>query len=287
MLRPIWSQKHTGKYITGLVLVVSAGANLGGMASLIGTSECDRSRQPGTTARSHPSLVSEVDGPRTATGLLLLGILVLYVKKFYLKDPISIDNLLEQMTVSTDAESESETNFPPVARWQLWTVSGTCILTVLLWMTGQWHGLPTAVVSFLPIVIFTTSGVLNAKDVRSLQYDVLFLLAGGLALGQTITMTGLSTWLVDHIPTDSISQFWLVLVLGYATVLFSNFMSHTAGANILIPLGITLNPGMELETAVVIALCAPPPCACPSRRHQTPWFMPPRNAVPATSSSWA
>ncbi|MAT14366.1 MAG: hypothetical protein CMJ46_03755 [Planctomyces sp.] len=259
MLRPIWAQADKNKYITGLVLVVAVGANLGGMGSLIGTPP--NAIAVGSLAQLQepiavPFLKWMVLG--LPPGLLLVSIELFYLHRQYLKEAVSIQGLLEKMTVpmTPSVSSDTDHSINPVKRWQRWTVIGTCAMTILLWMTGQWHGLPTAVVSFIPIVVFTTSGLLTQHDVRTLPYDVLFLLAGGLALGQTITMTGLSTWLVDHLPTDSISSFWLVLLLGYTTVLFSNFMSNTAGANILIPLGITLNPGMELETAVVIALCA-------------------------------
>ncbi|MCA9041152.1 MAG: DASS family sodium-coupled anion symporter [Planctomycetaceae bacterium] len=259
MLRPIWAKPKTGKYVTGLVLVVSLGANLGGMGSLIGTppnaiavGSLEKMPEP----ISIPFLEWMVLGLPPA--LLMIVLLTFYLKRQYIGNEISISTILEQMTVPTTSGTLTDTDHEirSVARWQRVTVMGTSLVTIALWMTGQWHGLPTAVVSFVPIVVFTTSGVLTNKDVRSLQYDVLFLLAGGLALGETITMTGLSGWLVEHLPTDSIGSFWLVLLLGYTTVLFSNFMSNTAGANILVPLGITLNPGMELETAVVIALCA-------------------------------
>ncbi|QDU80400.1 Sodium-dependent dicarboxylate transporter SdcS [Polystyrenella longa] len=259
MLRPVWSKSHTGNYVTGLVLVVSLGANLGGMGSLIGTPP--NAIAVGSLQELEPAIsISFLHWMMYGLppALLLIFLLTFYLKKQYLTGDVSINQILEQMTVPrmTGTSTDTDHEIHHIARWQRLTVSGTCLITILLWMTGQWHGLPTAVVSFIPIVVFTTTGVLTARDVRSLQYDVLFLLAGGLALGQTITMTGLSGWMVEHLPTDSISSFWLILLLGYTTVLFSNFMSNTAGANILIPLGVSLNPDMQLETAVVIALCA-------------------------------
>lgn len=252
MLNPIWSRGKDARFITGLVLSVSLGANLGGMASLIGTPPnaiAVGSLQQATSPITISFLQWILLG--LPPGLLLLGILSFYIKHQYLKH-------ISEMGASADLlpDLTQENSSIHVVRWQRWTVTGTCILTVLLWMTGQWHGIPTAVVSFFPIVIFTTSGVLTANDVRGLQYDVLFLLAGGLALGQTITMTGLSDWLVSHIPTDYFSSFSLILLLSYLTVLMSNFMSNTAASNILIPLGITLASTGELTAAVSIALAA-------------------------------
>ena len=140
--------------------------------------------------------------------------------------------------------------------WQQIVVVLTVVLTVGLWMTGQWHGLPTSVVSFIPIVLLTISGVLKEKHMRRLPYDVLFLLAGGLALGQTMSMTGLSSWIVQQIPTDDVSATALVLIFGYATVLLSNFMSNTAASNVVIPLGIVMATGFEASVAIPIAFAA-------------------------------
>jgi len=83
-------------------------------------------------------------------------------------------------------------------------VSATLLATVGLWLTSQWHGIPTAAVSFVPI--------------------------------ETLGVTALA--------------------LAYLTVLLSNFMSNTAAANILIPIGVTVAAGHEPRIAVTIALAA-------------------------------
>src|SRR5690606_9025069 len=85
-----------------------------------------------------------------------------------------------QMLSSSDAVDAA----PPTPRWRRWVVTSTGIATVGLWMTSSWHHAPTAVVSLLPIVAFTTLSVLRLMDIRGLPWDVLFLLAGGLALGE-------------------------------------------------------------------------------------------------------
>ena len=142
------------------------------------------------------------------------------------------------------------------ARWQLIVVSGTLMATIGLWLTSSWHGLPTAAVSFLPIVMLTSTGVLSAKDVRGLNYDVLFLMAGGLALGNVVTSTGLSDWIVGKLQVEFLSPLGLALVMAYLTVLLSNFMSNTAAANILIPLAVTMAAGFETSVAIAVALGA-------------------------------
>jgi sodium-dependent dicarboxylate transporter 2/3/5 len=140
--------------------------------------------------------------------------------------------------------------------WRQLIVMVVFSATVLLWMLGELHGVPTPVVSFLPICAFSATGILRAADVRDLQWDVLLLLLGGLALGQAVTETGLARWLVDSLPVSTLDRLSLGLAVAYATAVLSNFMSNTAAANILVPIGVALAHGFEGLVAVPIALAA-------------------------------
>jgi sodium-dependent dicarboxylate transporter 2/3/5 len=135
------------------------------------------------------------------------------------------------------------------------TVVLTFVVTVSLWMTSSLHGIPVAVVSFIPIVAFSVSGVVRAEDIRLLPWDTLILVAGGLTLGIVVVDTGLAAALLSGIPADSHAVI-VLLILAYASTLLSNIMSNTAAASILIPMGAALIPGMEIIVSVTIGLCA-------------------------------
>ena len=47
---------------------------------------------------------------------------------------------------------------------------------------------------------------MTAKDVRSLSWDVLWLIAGGFALGGAMKATGLSANIVETIPFGSLAH---------------------------------------------------------------------------------
>jgi sodium-dependent dicarboxylate transporter 2/3/5 len=154
-----------------------------------------------------------------------------------------------------EAES-SEAPCRPADRLQLAVVLTTLIATTGLWLTSSWHGIPTAAVSLLPTVVLTSTGVLSAKDIRGLNYDVLFLMAGGLALGHAVTATGLSQWIVSQIPLGNLSPLLLAFVMAYATTALANFMSATATANILVPLAIPIAAGAESIVVIAVAFGA-------------------------------
>ncbi|MEL7363015.1 MAG: SLC13 family permease [Bacteroidota bacterium] len=122
-----------------------------------------------------------------------------------------------------------------------------------LWLTEPWHGLPTAVAALLPVVAFTSLGVLNRHDFDALQWNVLVLIAGGLALGLGMRHTGLDVALVEALPTGGATA---LLILTTGTLLLSTFMSNTAASNLVLPIGVSLAVATgSASSGVVVALC--------------------------------
>ncbi|BDD07313.1 SLC13 family permease [Aureibacter tunicatorum] len=122
-----------------------------------------------------------------------------------------------------------------------WFVIGVFSVTILLWLTEKIHGIPTAVVALIPVVMFTATNVLTRKDINSLEWNILLLIAGGIALGEGMSMTGLDKIIIGKIPLQPETS---VAVLTVATLLFSTFMSNTAASNLILPIGIALATSM-------------------------------------------
>jgi hypothetical protein len=55
--------------------------------------------------------------------------------------------------------------------------------TVLLWLTEPFHGISSSTVGFIPVALLLATQVMTADDLRGLQWHVLWLVAGGIALG--------------------------------------------------------------------------------------------------------
>jgi solute carrier family 13 (sodium-dependent dicarboxylate transporter), member 2/3/5 len=120
-----------------------------------------------------------------------------------------------------------------------WFVVGVFVVTVLLWMSDQWHGLPTAVVALLPAVALTTTRVFTRDDLRSIEWNVLILIAGGISLGTGMQMTGLDDVVVQWLPDTGDNAFTLLVVLALTTLVVGTFMSNTAAANLFLPIGLS------------------------------------------------
>lgn len=135
-------------------------------------------------------------------------------------------------------------------------VISTLIFTVLLWSTEGLHGIPLAGTSAVPIVILTLTRIISADEVRSLPWDTLMLVAGGLALGRAIVDVGLATTFVEVIESWNLPMLALAALFGYFTLAMSNVMSNTAASSILIPISLGLAGLYQVSVPLSVALCA-------------------------------
>ncbi len=120
---------------------------------------------------------------------------------------------------------------------QAYVVYATFIITIAMWVMGSGvHGLNSNVIAFIPITIFCVTGVITEKDLASMNWSVLWLVAGGFALGQALQDTGLAADLIGAIPFETWSIVGLLVGAGFICMFMSTFMSNTATANLLIPI---------------------------------------------------
>lgn len=134
----------------------------------------------------------------------------------------------------------------------------TLIVTVSLWLSEPLHGVPVAATSAVPIVLLTLFQVIKSEQVRSLPWDTLMLVAGGLALGLAIVEVGLSTIIMENIAKIDMPEYLLAAVLAFIGIALSNVMSNTAASAILVPLGLTLGGVFNVAAPLIIAIS----CSC-------------------------
>ena len=139
-----------------------------------------------------------------------------------------------------------------------WIVIGVTLVTVGLWLTTPLHGIHVAAISLIPIVGLTMTQVIGAKQVRSLPWDTLMLVAGGLSLGAAVVDTGLANRLADGLAVLSglDHQVLVFAAMALLTVVLSNFMSNTATVSLILPVAAALLPGRELEMCLILGLSA-------------------------------
>ncbi|MEQ9409468.1 MAG: DASS family sodium-coupled anion symporter [Fuerstiella sp.] len=245
MMPLIRSSSPDDRFGTGLLLGVVVAANLGGMGTIIGS-------PPNAIAAESLRDIAPVNFADWMVvglppSLCLLGISWVYLAVRYPSASGRVD---------TSRLDVSGSKIPGVPLWRRFAVILVFVSTVGLWLTSALHGVPATVISFVPICVLTAVGVLDASDIRSIQWDVLLLIAGGLALGVAVTDTGLANWLMQQLPLNQLGVAGLALMLTFTTAILSNLMSNTAATNILVPIAIAASVGYEQQAVVSLALGA-------------------------------
>ena len=117
-----------------------------------------------------------------------------------------------------------------------WIVSVTFAATILLWVTSEWTGLDSNVVALIPFAVFAITGVFKHDDFAKIDWHVLWMVAGGFALGTALNKTGLATTLIASIPFASWSALAVMIAAGLIIYLLSTFISNSSAANLLMPI---------------------------------------------------
>jgi len=230
-----------------LLIGIPAAASLGGMGTIIGS-------PPNAIAvealNSHGIAFGFLEWMMVAfpIAIILVFIFWLFLINKYVPKVSTIDlGFLKEVD-----ENSNSRIFMLKKRFVL----GVLLLTLVLWLTGNIHGIPASAVSLLPIMLLTMFRIVSSDDVRKLPWDTLMLVAGGLSLGLAIKETGLAEYYVNLIRDYNLNFYALVVVFSLLTVILSNFMSNTATATILIPIAIILVSSNQVVLPLVIGLSA-------------------------------
>lgn len=214
----------------GLALAIPVAANVGGIGSPIGT-------PPNVVAVRYleESLGIEIGFLQWMRVMVPLAMVILFLTWL----------LLNMMYKSKQKEIHIQID----SQWErgpkAWTVYVTFTLTILLWLLGKdLLGLNANVVALFPFAVFCITGVFEKKDLGRIDWDVLWLVAGGFALGVGIDKTGLAAHLVTTIPFDTWPAMLVILGSGVLCLVMSTFMSNSATAALLIPILVAVATGM-------------------------------------------
>ncbi len=120
--------------------------------------------------------------------------------------------------------------------WKFWVVTITFLGTILLWMTGEVTGLNSNVVALIPFAVFAVTGIFEHEDFSKIDWHVLWMVAGGFALGTSLNKTGLASAMVEAIPFGSWSAIAVLIMAGLLGWLLSNFIANSSAANLLVPI---------------------------------------------------
>ncbi len=247
-----------------LLLGIPAAASIGGMATIIGSA-------PNAIA---VGALENIGYSISFLEWMLVGTPIAFVLLYvFWKALIKRYRISEQGELQFDFINTLPSNYTPEEKTQKSIVLVILAITLFCWLTSKWIGIPVAAASGIPIVGLTMLGILDEDDVRKLPWDTLMLVAGGLALGLAIEEQNIASHFVEKISHLNVSFFPLLILFGFMTMVFSNFMSNTAATTILIPMALSLltmvgkdiNPiilplviGLSASCALFLPVSTPP-----------------------------
>ncbi|MBQ2674668.1 MAG: SLC13/DASS family transporter [Prevotella sp.] len=223
-LTPVFRQlPPEGKGRIALAMSIPVAANLGGMGTPIGT-------PPNTIALKY---LNDPEGLNLSLGfgqwmmfmVPLVIVLLLMSWRILLKMfPFS------QKTIELHIDGEMKHNA------HSYIVIVTFFVTVALWLLDRLTGINSYTVAMIPFMVFALTGVINKRDLEQINWSVIWMVAGGFALGYGLNASGLAANAVESIPFGDFSPMLILLLGGAICYVLSNFISNSATAALLMPI---------------------------------------------------
>ncbi|MCI6619512.1 MAG: SLC13 family permease [Prevotella sp.] len=218
-----------GKGRIALTMSIPVAANIGGMATPIGTPPNAIALQ----ALNQQLGMSLSFGQWMAFMFPLVTIILLISWRIILHFfPFS------QKTIDLEIEGHVSHG------WRMWVVTGTFIVTILMWLLDQVTGVDANTVAMIPMGVFALTGVITGKDLQKIDWSVIWMVAGGFALGLGMNGSGLADRAIESIPFGSFSPIVILILSGLICYFLSNFISNTATAALLVPILAVVCTGM-------------------------------------------
>ena len=214
-----------------LALAIPIAANLGGMGTPIGT-------PPNAIALG---ALQEAGYNITFVGwmirmvpyvLVMLVFAWLLLMKLYPFKAKSIELKIEGTPIKTT----------PFQKYVVWV---TFALTIILWVGESLFKVNSNIVALIPFAVFSATGILKSRDLEHINWAVLWMVAGGFALGTALNQTGLASTLIQTIPFANWNALVVMLVGGFICYFLSNFISNSASANLVVPILIVVGKAMS------------------------------------------
>lgn len=241
-LRPVLTGIPADSTLRRSLLVgVAIGANLGGMATPIGTGPNAIAVASVSAAHRVTFIDWMIFALPLTIGLLLLGFLFLRFRFSTRRELMSFD-LIDDRT----GESGSR---PGRLGFIIVFATG-----VLMWLTEPIHGIPAAAVALGAAAALFLFRLLEKEDLARIDWSTLLLIAGGITMGRLIEASGLVTSAAERFAVADLHPTVALFILCMTSALLSALMSNTATAVLLIPIAHAFMP--EPSTAILIAVSA-------------------------------
>ncbi len=223
-LAPVFKQmSDAGKGRVAMALSIPIAANIGGMGTPIGT-------PPNTIALKY---LNDPEGLNLGIGfgqwmlfMIPLVVVLILIAWWLLRKLLPFSQKTIELKIEGEMNRGRDTTIIII----------TLAVTILLWMMDALTGINTYTVAFIPFAVFAMFGIITRYDLEEINWSVIWMVAGGFALGYAMNGSGLAALVVRAIPFGNFSPLLIVILSGLLCYMLSNLISHSATAALLMPI---------------------------------------------------
>ena len=202
-----------------LTLAIPIAANFGGLGTPIGT-------PPNAIALGALTKVG-IDISFGSWTIHMIPFVILLLLIAWVVLMLFFPMKMEKLEINIEAPAKFDRDF--------WIVSITMPVTILLWVTEGWTKFDANIVALVPFAVFSITGLFKEEDFAKIEWHILWMVAGGFALGTCLNETGLATVLINAIPFTKWSAIAVIIGAGFIMYLLSTFISNSSAASLLMP----------------------------------------------------
>jgi sodium-dependent dicarboxylate transporter 2/3/5 len=138
-------------------------------------------------------------------------------------------------------------------------IGAVMVLTLIAWIVGgEEFGLAT--IGLAAIVVMFLFGLVTWDDVEGfVNWGILLMYGGAIALGAAVNKSGAAVWLAQKLVTDwADSPAAVVVLLGGASIILTEALSNSAVVALLMPVALGLAGPLGIDPALMAPIIALP-----------------------------
>ena len=252
------------------LMPLAFGAGLGGTMTLVGTPPNIIGAGALKAAGFAPFSFFEfvwIGIPLTVVGIAYM---LLFGKRFLPKTEAKLDAIDKEAVKEATATSHD-----PKKMW----ITGLTLLAVVVVMALDVKRFPLEMAAFAGALFLVITRCITEKEAyQSVDWVTIFLFAGMMPIAGALDKTGAGKMIADQVISvmgGNPSPIFITFVLFVLSCGLTQFMSNTASAALLCPIGLSIAKGIGVNPhAVIMAICIAASCA-----FMTPVGTPPNTLV--------
>ena len=257
------------RFATGLMLAIAYSASIGGMATIIGT-------PPNVVMVGHVKRIYGTDVPFADWMIVGVPVMVLTLAScYFIITKILFKNQLTHIEGSAELIRSKLNELGPMSKMEK-RVLGIFGVTCFFWIFRQWINQlaggnfldDTSIAIGGGILMFLVPGgkemkpLLDWKDMKEMQWGILLLFGGGMALAEGMEKSGIVEQIGSYFSQNKISGAILIFSLTLISMALTELMSNVALVTIFVPVvfgiaeGAGINPVYLAMPVTFAASCA-------------------------------